>query len=323
MPREHSLFPRSKVQCVARCLVIGANGFLGSHLVDELAQRGHEVTAFDRFSSGHPFYMARDVVALTGDLLNHADLARALAGQEFVFHFVSTTTPMSAEDDPTLDVRTNVASSIDLFGLCVDAGVSKVYFASTGGAIYGDQSGAPLTELSLPQPVSPYAIGKLTIERYLQYFERKYRLQSVALRISNPYGPRQGPAKVQGVIPIFLRKVHQGMPLTIFGDGSMVRDYVYVTDAASMVADTVRPDTAHSLYNIGSGVGASVNDIVGAIRDITGLAPKIEHAPVPRTFVDHAVLDVDRFNAEFGARDAVTLREGIERTWQGILKEQP
>ena len=307
---------------MARCLVIGANGFLGSHLVDELVRRGHEVTAFDRFSSGHHLYAAQDVIAVAGDFLNHADLARALARQEFVFHFVSTTTPMSAEDDPTLDVRTNVASSIDLFGLCVEAGVRKVYFASTGGAIYGDQSGAPLTEFSLPQPVSPYAIGKLTIERYLHYFERKYGLRSVALRISNPYGPRQGAAKVQGVIPIFLRRVHRGLPLTIFGDGSMVRDYVYVTDAARMIADTVRLDTAHSLYNIGSGVGASVNELVEAIRDITGRSPELEHAPVPPTFVDHAVLDVGRFEAEFGVGNTISLREGIERTWQAIVKEQ-
>lgn len=307
---------------MAKCLVIGANGFLGSHLVDELVRRGHEVTAFDRFSSGQPLYAAQEVTAVVGDLLNQAGLARALAGQEFVFHFVSTTTPMSAEDDPTLDIRTNVASSIDLFGLCVDAGVNKVYFASTGGAIYGDQSGALLTELSLPQPVSPYAIGKLAIERYLHYFERKYGLRSVALRISNPYGPGQRANKAQGVIPIFLRRVHQGLPLTIFGDGSMVRDYLYVTDAASMIADTVHFDTVHSLYNIGSGVGASVNELVEAVRDITGRKLEIEHAPVPPTFVDHAVLDVDRFGAEFGTRDAVSLREGIERTWQAILKEQ-
>lgn len=307
---------------MAKCLVIGANGFLGSHLVDELVRRGHEVTAFDRFSQGHHFYTAFNVRALTGDFLSHADLADVLEGQDYVFHFVSTTTPMSAEDDPTLDLRTNVASSIDLFRLCIEAGVSKVYFASTGGAIYGDQLGAPLTELSLPQPVSPYAIGKLTIERYLHYFERKYGLRSVALRISNPYGPRQGRTKVQGVIPIFLRRVRGGIPLTIFGDGSMVRDYLYVTDAASMIADTVQENTAHSLYNIGSGVGASVNDIVEAIRDITGLVPEIEHAPVPQTFVDHAVLDTSRFGAEFGMRDAVSLRDGIERTWQAILKEQ-
>jgi UDP-glucose 4-epimerase len=307
---------------VARCLVIGANGFLGSHILDELVRRGHEVTAFDRFSSEKPLYATQDVTTFTGNFLNRADLASALVGQEFVFHFVSTTTPLSAENDPTLDVRTNVASSIDLLGLCVEAGVQKVYFASTGGAIYGDQSGAPLTELSLPQPVSPYAIGKLTIERYLHYFERKYGLRSVALRISNPYGPGQRSNKVQGVIPIFLRRVHQGLPLTVYGDGSMVRDYVYVTDAAQMIVDTVQLDTHHSLYNIGSGVGASVTALVAAISEVTGRVPEIVHASVPPTFVDHAVLDVGRFRAEFGQADAVSLHEGIERTWQDISREQ-
>ena len=306
---------------MARCLVIGANGFLGSHLVDELIRRGHEVTAFDRFSASKPLYTAENVAVVVGDFLNRADVTRALRRQEFVFHFISTTTPMSADDDPTLDVRTNVASSIDLFGLCVEAGVRRVYFASTGGAIYGNQAGEPLTELSLPQPVSPYAIGKLTIERYLHYFERKYGLQSVALRISNPYGPGQRANKMQGVIPIFLRRAHAGLPLTVYGDGSMVRDYIFVSDVVRMVVNTVEAEAAQSLYNIGSGAGTSVSELIEVIQDVTARSLQLEHVPVPPTFVDHAVLDVSRFDQEFGVGQTSSLRDGIELTWRSILEE--
>ena len=202
---------------MANCLVVGANGFLGSHLVDVLSARGHHVTAFDRFS-GEQRYTATGVRRLVGDFMNRADLRGALEGQQHVFHFLSTTSPATSEGDPTLDVRTNVAGSIALFELAVDAGVERIAFASTGGAIYGDQTSALITEQALAMPISPYAIGKLTIEGYLRYFERKHGLQSVSFRISNPYGPRQHPHTKQGVIPIFLQRIAEGLPVTVLGD---------------------------------------------------------------------------------------------------------
>jgi UDP-glucose 4-epimerase len=305
---------------VARCLIVGANGFIGSHLVDELVARGHDVTAFDRFSAPRPSFTAEGVRLIAGDFMNHADIADALVGQEYVFHFLSTTTPASAEDDPTVDVRTNIASSIDLFALCVDAGVSRVYFASTGGAIYGDQPNTVLDEKALPQPVSPYAIGKLAIEGYLRYFERKYGLASVVFRISNPYGPRQHPHKVQGVIPIFLRSIEKGMPVTVYGDGSMVRDYIYVTDAVRMIADVVDSVPRHGVYNIGSGEGATVGDVLATVRSVTGVSPEVVVAPIPPTFVASAVLSVARFRAEFGEIEGVHLSEGVEMTWRAIQR---
>jgi UDP-glucose 4-epimerase len=147
---------------VTRCLVVGGNGFLGSYVVDALVAAGHEVSVFDRFSSESATYRSAGVRRFAGDFLNHADVRGAVEGQQAIFHFLSTTTPASAEDEPTLDVRTNVAASIDLFQFAVDAGVSKVYFASTGGAIYGDHGLGSITEEMLPEPVSPYAIGKPT-----------------------------------------------------------------------------------------------------------------------------------------------------------------
>lgn len=303
---------------MARCLIIGANGFLGSHLVDELDRRGHEVTAFDRFSTATPTYTSQSVTRIAGDFLNRADVFVAVQNQDYVFHFLSTTTPASAEDDPTLDVRTNIASSIDLLSMCVEAGISRVYFASTGGAIYGDQPGVVLDENAIPQPVSPYAIGKLAIEGYLRYFERKYALASVVFRISNPYGPRQHVGKMQGVIPIFLNNIRHGLPVTQFGDGSMVRDYLYVQDAIQMMADAVEAGATQGLYNIGSGVGTSVSDVLDAVRKVTGVDPEIAVVSIPPTFVASSVLAVDRFRSEFGPQNVLSLDQGVERTWDAI-----
>jgi UDP-glucose 4-epimerase len=307
---------------MANALVIGGNGFLGSHLVDELVERGHATAVLDRFTAVTPQYAAIGVEQVVGDFLNAADVARAVAGRDYVFHFVSTTTPASAENDPTLDLRTNVAASVELFALCADAGVQTVYFASTGGAIYGEHPTQLLTEETLPQPVSPYAIGKLTIEHYLRYFRRKNDLRSVSLRISNPYGPRQRINTVQGVIPIFLRRMSAGLPLNIYGDGSMVRDFLYVTDVARMVADTVGCSTEHPVYNVGSGIGVSINEVVDILSEVTGIDPVLQHSEVPPTFVDHVVLDPSRYRGEFGDTALVTLREGCARTWRSIQGEQ-
>ena len=303
---------------VAKCLVVGANGFIGSHLVDELESLGHEVTAFDRFSSQRTAYTAVGVRQIAGDFMNHSDVAEAVAGQQFVFHFVSTTTPATAENDPTLDVRTNIASSIELFQHCVDAGVQKVFFASTGGAIYGNQSGISFAEDTLPLPVSPYAIGKLAIEGYLRYFGVKYGLESISFRISNPYGPGQRANKKQGVIPIFLSRLAQGLPLTMLGDGSMVRDYLYVGDAVRMIAQTVGRSSNESVYNIGSGVGTSIAQLLEIVREVTGHSSPVEYLPEPATFVHRSVLDTSRYRGEFSPGPLLPLREGIERTWHGM-----
>ena len=308
---------------MANCLVIGGNGFVGSYVVDELVSLGHDVAVFDRFSARSTTYSSSGVRQITGDFMNHADVRDALVGQEYVFHFLSTTTPATAENDPTLDVRTNIASSIELFELAVAAGVKCLYFASTGGAIYGDQPDATLTETVLPQPISPYAIGKLAIEGYLRYFNRKHGLESVSFRISNPYGPRQRANKKQGVIPIFLHNVQRELPVTVFGDGSMVRDFIYVEDAAKLMTAVVGKSAAHSVYNIGSGQGHSVSEVLEVVREVTGEPVDVVSRPTPPTFVDHVVLDTGRYTDEFGTIDFVSLAEGTRRTWVDMRNQTP
>lgn len=304
---------------MADVLVVGGNGFIGSHVVDDLAASGHSVTAFDRFGLEPPRWTAGGVHALSGDFLNTADVRGAIDGHDCVIHLLSTTDPATAEDDPTLDIRTNVASTITLLQVCVEKAVGSVVFASTGGAIYGDQPGRSLfSETDPTYPVSPYAIGKLTIENYLRYFHRKHGLQSTVLRLSNPYGPRQNPAKRQGIIPIFLRQLAHGRPLTVFGDGSMVRDYIYVADLAAMIGRVVAGHPSHHTYNVGSGVGHTVLDILDSVRRVTGLEPAVEHRPLPSTFIERVVLDTQRLEAEFGPFRIRNLDDGVAATWEDI-----
>ena len=306
---------------MARAAVIGANGFLGSHLVDALVGEGLAVTAFDRFSSRPSF--VSDARVLVGDFLSRSDLEDAVTGQRFVFHFLSTTTPATAAGDPTLDIRTNVAQTVELLESCVSAGVERVFYASTGGAIYGDQGKSEYSESDRALPVSPYGIGKLTIEHYLEYFRRTHGLDYTILRISNPYGTRQHPNRKQGLIPIALRRIVSGEPVVRFGDGSMVRDYIYVEDLVRMILPLVREPTQRRLYNMGSGHGSTVSEILDALREVTGEDFAVDARPIPPTFVQRVVLDTSRYSAEFGSLEhPVGLRAGIERTYDEIRSER-
>lgn len=306
---------------MTKSLVLGANGFLGSHLVDALVRNGDDVRAFVRSGRKPQYNEADNIELFQGDFLNEADLKEALKGIDHVYHFISTTTPVTAEDDPTIDIETNIRMSVVLFRLCVEAQIKKVFFASTGGAIYGENDKLPFSETDLPLPVSPYAIGKLTIENYLRYFRRKHNLISVSLRISNPYGERQPFHRKQGVIPIFLENTYRDTQLTVYGDGSMVRDYIYVKDVANMIVNISRRHQNHELYNIGSGKGSTVTELLETVEKISEKKLEVEHVPVPPTFIARVVLDTSRFTDEFGDMATTSIEEGMRLTYEYIKTE--
>jgi UDP-glucose 4-epimerase len=301
---------------VADCLVIGGGGFLGSRVAAALVESGHRVSSFDRYSRG--VVEQPGIRPIVGDFLDVDTLRSAVRGAQQVYHFLSSTTPATADGDPRIDLATNVRGAIDLFSIAADEGVERVAFASSGGAIYGDQLVTPISEDAVPRPVSPYAIGKLTIESYLRYFQRTRGLDSISFRISNPYGPHQRGAGKQGVIPIFLREIAAGRPVTVFGDGSMVRDYLHVDDAAAMIAATAAESHRHEVYNIGSGHGTSLRELIGLAAEVTGRAVEVEYLPRPVTFVDRSVVDPTRYREEFGLTPRIDLPSGIRDTWEHL-----
>lgn len=304
-----------------KCLVLGANGFLGSHLVDSLVSRGLHVRTFERISSKPAYEHHPNIEQFKGDFLNKADLDEALDGIDYVYHFISTTTPVTAENDPSFDIDTNVRGSVALFEACVKKSVKRVFFASTGGAIYGENNVQPYTETSLTQPVSPYAIGKLSIEGYLRYFRRKHGLHSTVFRISNPYGERQSLGSKQGVIPIFLENIYRGRPITVYGDGSMIRDYVYVKDLTRAIASVAQSDFEYEVYNVGSATEVSVNELIAIAKRVTGKEVNVEHIPAPSTFVQSVVLDDSRFVDEFSPFTTTELEDGMKQTYEHIKQK--
>jgi UDP-glucose 4-epimerase len=306
---------------MAKCLVLGADGFLGSHLVDSLLKESHHVTAFDRFPDGKPRNLdttKKNLIVIQGDFLNRHDLEAACVEVEYVFHFISTTNPASSAKDPLIDIDTNMRMSVELFQICVDSKVKKLIFPSTGGAIYGRHSENNFREDDMAEPISPYAIGKLTIEGYLRYFKNTHGLEAVSYRISNPFGERQNIIGSQGAIPIFLNLMKQDRPLTVYGDGSMVRDFVYVKDISTMISKTFSQTNAYPIYNLGSGEAISVNSLIRILEKVTGIKAQVKYLPIRPTDVDKVVLNVRRFSKEFGFEAMTSLEEGISHTWKYV-----
>jgi len=239
-----------------RCVVLGANGFIGNHLCRTLLAAGHQVVAFD---------IARDFGALgdvagerletvSGDFLDRATVRQALRGSDWVFHLVSTTLPASSNENMVFDVQSNVVASVELLEECRHQGVEKLVFASSGGTVYGVPESLPATEDTPTRPVVSYGISKLMIEKYCYLFRHQFGLNSICLRLANPFGPGHHGA-AQGAISVFLKRLLQNQPITLWGDGGVVRDYLYIADAARAFLQAARYRGSRHVFNIGSGRG--------------------------------------------------------------------
>lgn len=300
-----------------RCLIVGGNGFIGGHLVRRLAESGERVRVYDRSPDKFRANLA-GVDYVEGDLGNHGLIREAVRGIEVVYHFVSTTLPKTSNDDPIYDVRSNLVDTIQLMEACVEAGVQKVVFASSGGTVYGPPETLPINEDHPTAPISSYGIVKLAIEKYLGLFHHLHGLDYAALRISNPYGPYQNPEGQQGVVGVFLNRLYTGRPITVWGDGEVVRDYLYVSDLADALELAARVETREKVLNIGSGEGLSLNALIRCISEVVGEEPVVEYLPARPLDVPVSVLDIGRAQAELGWRPGTGLAEGVERTWAWI-----
>lgn len=309
-----------------KCLVVGADGFIGRHLVRELVSKGYDVRAFDRFrdyaaQATHEFSSLEGVEVYPGDFLNRDNVSMALEGVEYVFHLVSTTNPFVSANDPFIDIDTNIRGSVELFDLCARTqSVKKVIYFSSGGTVYGEQSTPMLHEELCLKPLSPYGIGKVTVENYLRYFKNTYDLNYIVYRIANPYGEGQNLLAKQGVIPIFLHHILNNEPVTVYGDGTMTRDYLYITDVSRIITNTFSKDNKFPIYNLGSGGGRSVSDLISAIELVTGKQVQINYTDTPSSFVHTSVLDTKRLEDEFDLRPEVSLEDGIKKTWSYVKR---
>jgi len=300
-------------------LILGGNGFIGSHLVDRLLAEGHKVRVFDKYEEHYRKPVA-EVDYCVGDFGNRGMLSEALAGTDMVFHLISTTLPKTSNDDPAFDVQSNVVETIFLLEQCVANKIRKVVFISSGGAIYGNPLSLPISENCPTEPECSYGITKLAVEKYLALFNHLHDLDYVVLRPSNPYGNRQNPDGIQGAVSVFLGRIAQGKTLEIWGDGRVVRDYIFIDDLIDGIYKAATVNALSRVFNLGSGIGHSLNEIIEVIRKVTGREVKVAYQAKRSFDVPGIYLDICRAKQELSWAPSVSLETGIEKTWRFVEK---
>jgi UDP-glucose 4-epimerase len=295
-------------------LVTGGAGFIGSHLVDAYVERGWRVSVIDDLSTGR-----RENVNAAASLLE-LDLRDARAAEavrdlrpDLINHHAAQMDVRRSVSDPVFDAETNILATLRLLQAAAGAGVRKVIFASTGGAIYGEPVEVPQTESHPTRPLSPYGCAKLSVEHYLHYFSVVCGLPYTALRYANVYGPRQNAKGEAGVIAIFTRALLAGETPTINGNGEQTRDYVYIDDV--VLANMAVTETAFSgSLNVGTGVETSVTQLYEALTRATGEKRQASYGPAKPGEQMRSVLDGKYLRTRAGLPDPVALDKGLRRT---------
>jgi UDP-glucose 4-epimerase len=293
-----------------RAAVTGGAGFIGSHVVDALVGRGDEVHVVDNLSTGR-----RENV--TSATVHEHDIREPLDGlfeeirPELVVHLAAQADVGTSVAEPVLDAEVNVLGTLNVLE-AARAHEAQVVFSSTGGAIYGECD-RPAREDDERRPLSPYGTAKLAAEEYLATWNRLYGTRHIALRFANVYGPRQLPKLEGGVVAIFMDRLRAGEEVTIFGDGGQSRDFVYVGDVVAAILAAL--GRAGGVFNIGTEVETSVNELFAATRRAAGVEAEAGHGPARPGDVRRSVLDVSRAARELGWRPQIPLAEGLQLTW--------
>lgn len=303
-----------------KVLLIGGCGFIGSHVADSLIEKGIAVRIFDRRPEQFRDPLPR-VEYVMGDLSDTAQVFEAMSGVDAVIHLVSTTVPSTSNLDPVSDIKGNLISTVRLLEMMRAADIRKIVYLSSGGTVYGIPKTDPVAEDHPLNPISSYGIVKVAIENYMQMEQQLHGLHQTVLRASNPYGPRQGHGGIQGIIGTHLWRTARGEGVEIWGDGSVVRDFIYVRDLADLCVAALKSDRS-GCYNAGYGQGASINDIVDRIRKVMADEPGVTFDPIykpGRNFdVPRVVLDTTKAQRDFQWAPKVDLTKGIARTWDWV-----
>ena len=250
--------------------------------------------------------------------MNAHDAGSAIDGVDVVVHLVSTTVPATSSDDPIFDIGSNLVASVQLLNLMVAQKVRKIVFISSGGTVYGKPDYLPIDERHPTEPRVPYGITKLAIEKYVRMFEYLHGIEATILRVANPFGPGQRPGTGQGVISTFLDRAIRDQPCEIWGDGTVVRDYLYVGDVADAFARAVDLGGEPSVFNICSGSGVSLNDLLSLMERVLGHDVARTYSPGRLFDVPVSVLDGSLAQQKLGWEPRVQLEDGIRRTAQWL-----
>jgi len=303
-----------------KILVTGGAGFIASQISDAFINEGHEVFIIDNLSTGFEKNINPKANFIKADICDK-NLSQVFEKEKFdvVNHHAAQMDVRRSVADPAFDANTNIIGTINLLQNCVNTGVNKFMFASTGGAVYGEQDYFPADEKHPTSPLSPYGISKLAVEKYLYFYNAQYKLNYSILRYANIYGPRQNPFGEAGVIAIFTTKLLNKEQPVINGNGEQTRDYVFVGDVvkANLLALT---DGNTDIYNVGTGLETNVNEIFNKLNSIIGNGQQEKHGPAAAGEQMRSVITSDKLFNKFNWRPDTSLDKGLEKTVQFFSK---
>jgi len=307
-----------------RILVTGGAGFIGSHTVDALVAAGAgEVAVLDDLSAGKRHQVNARATLYQTDLRDVAAVTSVVekVKPELIFHLAAQMDVRRSVADPAFDAQVNLVGFLNLIESARKHGLKRVVFSSTGGAIYGEQDNFPCDEDHPKRPVSPYGVAKLATEAYLFFYKVEYGIDYLALRFGNVYGPRQDPHGEAGVVAIFCGRILDGQAVTIYGDGTQTRDYVYVGDVVRAVTAAGSSRASGIALNIGTGIETDVNDLYSTLASIADFPTKAEHAAARPGEQKRSVISPARAAKELGWRPEKKLADGLEATYK-FFKDQ-
>jgi UDP-glucose 4-epimerase len=306
-----------------RIAVLGGCGFIGSHVCRALLARGAAVRIFEKGYASRELIrdIENEVDILEGDIARPDDVLAAIVGCEVVINLVHTTVPGSSMHDPAYDVESNVVSSVRWLSRLREVGRPRIVFISSGGTVYGVPQRDLIDEAHPTEPISSYGITKLTMEKYVAMYSSMAGAPYVILRPSNVYGEGQRLNIGQGVIGVLADRALRGEPLEVWGAGTSLRDYLYVSDLVAAIILLIDYDGPHRVFNVASGEGRSVLDILDVLQRQLGGLPSVSHTPA-RTFdVPANVLDNSRLRSETGWEPRLSLDEGVARVLDWLKRD--
>lgn len=299
-----------------RIVVLGAAGFIGTNLIMRLAQNSsNEIIAVDeRFDYFDQCLYKPNVKIIEQKFAYDADFQDIMKKADIVYHLVSTNNPSSSNMNIGSDIADNVLITVRILDACILEKISNVVFISSGGTVYGDLVRNPITEYEATNPINTYGIQKLTIEKILYLYYRMHGIDYRVVRLANPYGPHQRPNGRLGVITTFVYKALNDEELIVYGDGEVVRDYIYIDDAVDGIVNIASFKSEEKVFNLGSGVGTSVNEIIGIIEKLMGIPLQVEYRQKRSVDVPVNILDVTRYKDTFSINEFLNIHDGINKT---------
>jgi UDP-glucose 4-epimerase len=299
---------------VMKVVVVGGSGFIGSALSLSLIEQGHDVTVLDVRKSER--FNDKSVKFIQGSFLDTSSLETLFVNCDVCFHLASTTVPATADKNALDDITQNLYGSVALALRCQEVGVAQFIFMSSGGTIYGDSDGKLLQEDDLKMPRSVYGATKLAVEGYLGALGETKGLDTRIVRLANPYGIGQSPQGIQGLIPVLMRKIAADLDVEIWGN--TIRDYIHIDDVVGGLIAVCESSKRNEIYNLGSGVGRSIDTILEFVQDAMGKKGRLTRLPSRPFDVQYNVLDVERIFLETGWKAKVPIESGIEDTWKWV-----